>query len=66
MVLTVDARRKMAALFAVFVRVDGRNKAAKKSKKKSKLSDQKKARSPTGYAGLLFTMHILIIWAIEP
>ena len=49
MVLTVDDRRKMAAMFALFVQVDGRNKkVVKNTKKKSKPQDKQKARSPTG------------------
>lgn len=64
MVLTPDDRRRMAAAFAVFVRVDERRKAVKKSNRKSKPTDEKKARSPTGLRAFLFLQywnyHIII------
>ena len=46
MVLTVDDRRKMAALFSLFAQIDARNKRNKKAKKKSQ-SQEEKARGPT-------------------
>ncbi|MFC1870699.1 hypothetical protein ACFLXW_00355 [Candidatus Dependentiae bacterium] len=54
MVLTVDDRRRIATAFAVFVRIDARKKSAKKSNRKSKLNDDKKARSPTGLQAFSF------------
>ena len=54
MVLTLDDYRRMASAFAVFVRVDARKKAAKKSNRKSKPNDEKKASSPTGLRAFLY------------
>jgi hypothetical protein len=53
-VLSFDDRRRIAAAYDVFARVDARRKAAKRSRRKSKPRDEKKPRSPSGLRGFIF------------
>lgn len=61
MALSFDDRRKLAAVYDVFARVDARRKAAKRSRKKSKPNDEIKPRSPDGLRGFIFWIFAVFI-----
>ena len=54
MVLSFDDHRKLAAVYDIFVRVDARRKAARRSRKKSKPNEEIKPRSSDGLRGFCF------------
>lgn len=51
MALSLDDRKRLAAAYDVFARVDARRKAARRSRKKSKPNEEIKPRSPSGLRG---------------
>ncbi len=54
--LSVDDRRRIAAAYAIFARVDARRKAARRSRRKSKPNEERKPRSSAGLRGFLSSL----------